>query len=242
MAAEARAGRRGDADLVEIFKKLSAIDLNVELDQRHLRILDPEHMYGTINCNGINARGELAGVTTTSGADSVTRRATIDPSCGCSQFSLLVGTGPMFSRSMCTASSSFRSRSGLLVSAVHTSVGPIASIIRDRARRAPDAVAVSADGVALTYGALDAWADRIAAALREQGIGRGDVVALHLDRTPSTIAAEIAGLVCAAEIAKRNGDQESAGRWLKTADEWQANIEKWIAELERQANEEDQSE
>ena len=30
-------------------------------------ILDPEHMYGTINCNGINAKGEVAGVTTTSG-------------------------------------------------------------------------------------------------------------------------------------------------------------------------------
>ncbi len=47
--------------------------------------------------------------------------------------------------------------------------------------------------------------------------------------SPSTIAAEIAGLVCAAEIAKRNGDQKSADRWLKTADEWQTKIEKWTA-------------
>lgn len=47
--------------------------------------------------------------------------------------------------------------------------------------------------------------------------------------SPSTIAAEIAGLVCAAEIAKRNGDGKSVERWLKTADEWQANIEKWTA-------------
>ncbi len=45
--------------------------------------------------------------------------------------------------------------------------------------------------------------------------------------SPSTIAAEIAGLVCAAEIAKKNGDIESADRWLKTADEWAANIERW---------------
>jgi N4-(beta-N-acetylglucosaminyl)-L-asparaginase len=29
--------------------------------------LDPEHVYGTINCNGITAKGEIAGVTTTSG-------------------------------------------------------------------------------------------------------------------------------------------------------------------------------
>lgn len=29
--------------------------------------LDPTHMYGTINCNGINSKGDIAGVTTTSG-------------------------------------------------------------------------------------------------------------------------------------------------------------------------------
>jgi glucan 1,4-alpha-glucosidase len=45
--------------------------------------------------------------------------------------------------------------------------------------------------------------------------------------SPSTIAATIAGLVCAAEIAKKNNDFESANRWLKTADEWAANVEKW---------------
>jgi glucoamylase len=47
--------------------------------------------------------------------------------------------------------------------------------------------------------------------------------------SPSTIAAEIAGLVCAADIAKRNGDTTSAELYLKTADGWQANIEKWTA-------------
>jgi N4-(beta-N-acetylglucosaminyl)-L-asparaginase len=30
-------------------------------------LIDPDHFYGTINCNGVNARGEVAGVTTTSG-------------------------------------------------------------------------------------------------------------------------------------------------------------------------------
>jgi N4-(beta-N-acetylglucosaminyl)-L-asparaginase len=29
--------------------------------------IDPNHFYGTINCNGINAKGEICGVTTTSG-------------------------------------------------------------------------------------------------------------------------------------------------------------------------------
>jgi N4-(beta-N-acetylglucosaminyl)-L-asparaginase len=30
-------------------------------------LVDPRHVYGTINCNGVNARGEVCGVTTTSG-------------------------------------------------------------------------------------------------------------------------------------------------------------------------------
>src|SRR5262252_2491325 len=29
--------------------------------------IDPEHLWGTINCNGVNSRGEVCGVTTTSG-------------------------------------------------------------------------------------------------------------------------------------------------------------------------------
>jgi N4-(beta-N-acetylglucosaminyl)-L-asparaginase len=29
--------------------------------------IDPDHFYGTINCNGVNAKGEVCGVTTTSG-------------------------------------------------------------------------------------------------------------------------------------------------------------------------------
>ncbi len=30
-------------------------------------LIDPDHYYGTINCNGLNAKGDLAGVTSTSG-------------------------------------------------------------------------------------------------------------------------------------------------------------------------------
>ncbi len=30
-------------------------------------VVDPDHFYGTINCNGVNAKGEVCGVTTTSG-------------------------------------------------------------------------------------------------------------------------------------------------------------------------------
>ena len=45
--------------------------------------------------------------------------------------------------------------------------------------------------------------------------------------SPSTIAAEIAGLVCAAEIAKANRDDVVAKKYLDTADTWAENLEKW---------------
>jgi glucoamylase len=45
--------------------------------------------------------------------------------------------------------------------------------------------------------------------------------------SPATIAAEIAGLVCAADIAQRNGQPAAAARYLATADAWQRNLERW---------------
>ena len=45
--------------------------------------------------------------------------------------------------------------------------------------------------------------------------------------SPSTIAAEIAGLVAAADIAKVNGDTQSAQVWLGVADDWQRSVEGW---------------
>ncbi len=45
--------------------------------------------------------------------------------------------------------------------------------------------------------------------------------------SPSTIAAEITALVCAADIAQHNGDSAAAGRYLATADEWQGSVERW---------------
>lgn len=47
--------------------------------------------------------------------------------------------------------------------------------------------------------------------------------------SPSTIAAEIAGLVCAARIARLNGDEASARTYLSTADEWEREVERWTA-------------
>jgi glucoamylase len=45
--------------------------------------------------------------------------------------------------------------------------------------------------------------------------------------SPSTIAAEIAGLVCASDIARKNGATNDAQHYLRVADEWAANVEKW---------------
>jgi glucoamylase len=47
--------------------------------------------------------------------------------------------------------------------------------------------------------------------------------------SPSTIAAEIAGLVCAAEIARRNHDEAAAKTYLATADEWARKVDGWTA-------------
>jgi N4-(beta-N-acetylglucosaminyl)-L-asparaginase len=39
----------------------------IELQMIAEGIIDPNHFYGTINCNGVNAKGDVCGVTTTSG-------------------------------------------------------------------------------------------------------------------------------------------------------------------------------
>src|SRR5215212_884354 len=45
--------------------------------------------------------------------------------------------------------------------------------------------------------------------------------------SPATIAAEIAGLVCAADIATANNQPTLADSYLSVADNWQTNVEKW---------------
>ncbi|HEY8563024.1 MAG TPA: glycoside hydrolase family 15 protein [Pyrinomonadaceae bacterium] len=47
--------------------------------------------------------------------------------------------------------------------------------------------------------------------------------------SPSTIAAEIAGLICAAEIARKNGDESSALIYKAAADDWARKVEMWTA-------------
>jgi amino acid adenylation domain-containing protein len=58
-----------------------------------------------------------------------------------------------------------------------------------QARRTPEAIAVLAAGKATTYRELDAWAERLARRLREQGVGPEIPVGVCADRTPRLIAA-----------------------------------------------------
>jgi glucoamylase len=47
--------------------------------------------------------------------------------------------------------------------------------------------------------------------------------------SPGTIADEIAGLLCAADIAGRRGDTASASLWTATARDWAARVDGWTA-------------
>src|SRR5919199_296834 len=46
-------------------------------------------------------------------------------------------------------------------------------------------------------------------------------------KSPSSIAAEIAGLVAAADLARANGDTASASSWESTADSWRSSLAGW---------------
>ena len=45
----------------------AAAEREVLMDMVRRGIVDEQHIYGTINCNGVNAKGEISGTTTTSG-------------------------------------------------------------------------------------------------------------------------------------------------------------------------------
>ena len=47
--------------------------------------------------------------------------------------------------------------------------------------------------------------------------------------SPNTIATQIAALICAADIARANGDPARAASYEAKADDWQAKVESWTA-------------
>jgi amino acid adenylation domain-containing protein len=62
-------------------------------------------------------------------------------------------------------------------------------LINRQARRRPDAPAVVFDGHTVSYAELDRAADRLAVSLRGQGIGRGSLVGVRLDRSADLVIA-----------------------------------------------------
>ena len=61
-------------------------------------------------------------------------------------------------------------------------------LFRDQVERKPEAIALAGPDGDVTYRELSLRADAIAAALRERGVGRGEVVGLLAERTPAAIA------------------------------------------------------
>jgi N4-(beta-N-acetylglucosaminyl)-L-asparaginase len=59
--------RRTDPDHYLDPVKRSAAGVEAALQMAREGLIDPEHLFGTINCNGIGPTGEICGVTTTSG-------------------------------------------------------------------------------------------------------------------------------------------------------------------------------
>ncbi|MBX3227389.1 MAG: amino acid adenylation domain-containing protein [Labilithrix sp.] len=59
---------------------------------------------------------------------------------------------------------------------------PAHAFFEDHARSRPSAIALRFRGASLLYGELDAWAERVAAALRAAGVGRGQRVGLAIER------------------------------------------------------------
>lgn len=65
-------------------------------------------------------------------------------------------------------------------------------IFEEQAARTPEAVAVIAGADRLTYGALNGWANLVAARLRPLGVGPDRCVAVCLERSPAMMAAVLA--------------------------------------------------
>src|SRR5215467_6296050 len=59
--------RRTDSDHYIPLKERAALGWKVAQEMVAEGKIDPDHVYGTINCNAVNAKGEVCGTTTTSG-------------------------------------------------------------------------------------------------------------------------------------------------------------------------------
>ncbi len=70
----------------------------------------------------------------------------------------------------------------------------VPELFRARAQAAPDATALISEGVSVSYGELNARADRLASLLAERGVGAEHIVAVALPRSPELVVALLAVL------------------------------------------------
>jgi long-chain acyl-CoA synthetase len=70
----------------------------------------------------------------------------------------------------------------------------VQEFLQDNAARRPEKVALISRGQRWTYGCLDSMADRLANALREFGVNRGDRIVVHLGNSVEAVVAMFAAL------------------------------------------------
>lgn len=68
----------------------------------------------------------------------------------------------------------------------------VVDLVAAQVERSPDRVALRAGDVVLTYAELDRRARRLASSLVAAGVGRGDLVGIHLERSADMVAAVLA--------------------------------------------------
>ncbi len=86
----------------------------------------------------------------------------------------------------------------------------VLTAIRASARRTPDALALSSPEGSMDFAELVGRADALAAALAASGIGAGDLVALHRERSTDLIVALLGTLACGAAYLPLDPDDPPA--------------------------------
>jgi len=88
----------------------------------------------------------------------------------------------------------------------------VTGVFARRAAEHPEAIAVVAGDVRLTYAELDAWSGRITRRLGERGVRAGDRVGVHLRRGPALIAGLLAVLKAGAAYVPLDPDDPAVRR------------------------------
>ncbi|WP_328680828.1 amino acid adenylation domain-containing protein [Streptomyces sp. NBC_00322] len=108
--------------------------------------------------------------------------------------------------------------------------------VQAHAKAHPNRTAVVVGHDRLTYAQLDVWVSRLARRLRHQGVGRGHLVGVHLDRTPATVAALLAALSAGAAytvVDLADPVSEGAGRLAAARPDLVLGAAPYLDELRR---------